>query len=147
MGPMKTAMGKGSRTRNEPRKGRRMVAQGASSGQGALTPPSAPLSRAGGRGAGVRGGRPTPRLTTWATFFRPSDDGLTQSTNLGLGALGEVLPLGLRSFESAWSYLRPPRRAGTAVRSHDGSRACFIRMRSAARHRGGANLQGATWDA
>ena len=76
----------GTPTRSQPRQGRKMVAQGASPGDGALTPPTgstaspAPLSRAGGRGDGGEGGYAYPRLTPWATFFRPLR-GLTSSTN------------------------------------------------------------------
>jgi hypothetical protein len=49
-------------------------------GEGALIPPSAPLSRAGGRRDGEEGGFAYPRLTPWATLFRPLR-GLTSSTN------------------------------------------------------------------
>ena len=61
--------------------GAKIVAQGVSPGEETLTPPSAPLSRAGGRGDGGEGGFPYPRLAPWATFFRPSADGLNSSTN------------------------------------------------------------------
>ena len=40
-----------------------------------------PLSRAGGRGDGGEGVLADPRLTPWATFFRPDTSGLTYSTN------------------------------------------------------------------
>ena len=57
----------------EPRKGRKIVAQDASLGERALTPPRAPLSPRGGERAGVKGGFPYPRLAPWATIFRPPE--------------------------------------------------------------------------
>jgi hypothetical protein len=71
----------------QPRQGRKIVAQGGSPGEGALTPPSAPLSRAGGRGDGGEGGFAYPRLTPWATLFRPDKSGLALSTNIRLRTL------------------------------------------------------------
>ena len=67
---------------SQPRQGRKMVAQGASPGGGPsprLRPPSP--GRRGDRGDGGEGGLADPRLAPWATFFRPSADGLTYSTN------------------------------------------------------------------
>ena len=46
--------------RGEPRQGRKIVAQGASPGEGALTPPTASLSPRGGERGRGEGGAPVP---------------------------------------------------------------------------------------
>jgi len=57
--------------RGEPRQGRKIVAQGASPGEGALTPPTASLSPRGGERGRGEGVLPYPRLAPRATIFRP----------------------------------------------------------------------------
>ena len=70
----------GAPTGSQPRQGRKMVAQGASPGGRSPHPAfGTPLPRGRERGRG-EGGYAYPRLTPWATLFRPLR-GLTSSTN------------------------------------------------------------------
>ena len=65
---------------SQPRQGRKIVAQGASPGVESPHPAfGTPLPVAAARGDGGEGGRADPRLTPWATFFRPDKSGLTYS--------------------------------------------------------------------
>jgi len=67
--------------------GRNNLAQGESPGKNGPRPLLFPLPRLAGEGARGKGRAQDPRLTPWATLFRPDKSGLTYAMNFSYGTL------------------------------------------------------------
>ena len=89
-------------------KGRNILAQGAALGFGALTPPSTPLSRPGGRGEGGEGRCLNPGLAPWAMLCRSfGAEFLNELLSRDTGAAIVPASLSLDRFEHSSSASGP----------------------------------------